>query len=212
MQQFLESNEFFNQQHPKLENWLRQIKGSNEREKAVSIFYLVRDDIRYDPFTFLEGTTSLSSDFCLNNKVGYCIPKAALQVTLSRAIGIPARLGLADVRNHLSSSKLDKLLQSDIFTMHGYVEQYLDGQWVKSTPTFNKELCERANLKPLDFDGIHNSIFHQYTADGNKHMEYLTDHGFFNDMPLSFIKKNFALHYPHISIYFCNDFIGERKC
>ena len=71
MQQFLESNEFFNQQHPKLENWLRQIKGSNEREKAVSIFYLVRDDIRYDPFTFLEGTTSLSSDFCLNNKVCY---------------------------------------------------------------------------------------------------------------------------------------------
>lgn len=212
MQQFLESDEYFNQHHPQLKSWLKKITGSNKREKAISIFYLVRDGIRYDAFTFLAGASSLSSDFCLENKAAYCIPKATLQVTLSRAIGIPARLGLADVRNHLSSKKLDELLQNDIFTMHGYVEQHLEGKWVKSTPTFNKELCELANIKPLEFNGIDNAIFHQFTADGSKHMEYLTDHGTFAKMPLLFMQKNFNLHYPHISLSFLKNAQGEAQC
>jgi len=210
LQQFLESNMFFNQNHPELEGWLKQVRGNNDRERAVSVYYLVRDGIRYDPFTLLEGAKTLSSDFGLNRGIGYCISKAALQITLSRALGIPARLGLADVKNHLSSPKLDELLQNDIFTMHAYVEQYLGGQWIKSTSAFNKELCDIANIQPLEFDGIHDSIFHKYTEDGNKHMEYLTDHGYFAQMPHSFIQQNVTLHYPHLPLSF-NDFISEEK-
>jgi len=202
LQQYLESDQFFNQQHPELEAWLKQVKGISEQEKAVSIYYLVRDGIRYDPFTLLEGAITLSSDFCLNRGVGYCITKAALQITLSRAVGIPARLGLADVKNHLSSPKLDDLLKNEIFTMHAYVEQYLNGQWVKSTSAFNKALCDKANIQPLEFNGIQDSIFQKYTSSGNKHMEYLKDHGCFSHMPQSFIQKNVALHYPHLALNF----------
>ena len=201
-QTFLQSDVFYNQNNPELTSWLDKVNGDTQKEKAISIYYLVRDGVRYDPYTFLEGVTSLGSDFCLANGAGYCIPKAALQVAMSRALGIPARLGLADVKNHLSSSKLDELLQSDVFTMHGYVEQHIDGRWVKSTPAFNKELCDMANILPLEFDGINDSIFHPYTPDGSKHMEYLTDHGTFIDMPVNFIKENLNKHYPHLSLVF----------
>jgi len=210
LQQYLESNLFFNQKHPEVESWLKQVQGKNDRERAVSMYYLVRDGISYDPFTLLEGAITLSSDFCLNRGIGYCISKAALQITLSRALGIPARLGLADVKNHLSSPKLDELLQNDIFTMHAYVEQYLGGKWIKSTSAFNKILCDRANIQPLEFDGIHDSIFHKYTPNGNKHMEYLNDHGNFAHMPQSFIQQNVVLHYPHLTLSF-NDCISEEK-
>ena len=202
MQQFLASDHFFNQGHPHIAQWISNISGESERDKAVAIYYLVRDGIRYDPFSFLEGQHALSSDYCLDHGRGYCIPKAALQVTLSRAVGIPARLGLADVRNHLSSAKLDELLKNDIFSMHGYVEQQIDGRWVKSTPAFNKALCDKARLHPLEFDGLNDSIFHQFTPDGAEHMEYLADHGHFAQMPLAFIQHNFALHYPHIELAF----------
>jgi len=210
MQPFLETDMFFNQQHPELEEWLQHVEGQNNREKAVSIYYLVRDGIRYDPFTLLEGAVSLSSNFCLNRGVGYCISKAALQITLSRAVGIPARLGLADVKNHLSSPRLDALLQNDIFTMHAYVEQYLDGQWIKSTSAFNKELCDKANIPPLEFDAIGDSLFQKYTPNGNKHMEYLKDHGYFAHMPQSFIQQNVTLHYPHLTLSFDNCISKEK--
>jgi len=202
LQQYLGSDKFFNQQHPKLTSWLKEIKGESDQEKAVAIYYLVRDGVRYDPFVLLEGVTTLSSDFCLDRGVGYCITKAALQITLSRAVGIPARLGLADVKNHLSSPKLDELLKNEIFTMHAYVEQYINGRWVKSTSAFNKALCKKANIQALEFNGETDSIFHQYTPSGNKHMEYLKDHGNFSVMPQSFIQQNIALHYPHLTLNF----------
>lgn len=210
MQNFLESNSFFNQQHREIEHWVNNIKGDSAQDKAVSIYYLVRDGIWYDPFEFLKGVVSLSSDFCLDNKVGYCISKAALQITLSRAVGIPSRLGLADVRNHLSTPALDKLLKTDVFTMHAYVEQFINGQWVKSTPAFNKELCEKANIKTLEFDGINHSIFQPYTPQGEKHMEYLIDHGAFGEMPVGFIHKNCKLHYPHLTSTF-SSLVREEK-
>jgi len=202
MKKYLDSDHFFNQDHPKFEQFISKIRGGCDREKAVSIYYLVRDSVRYDPFSFLEGQKSLSSNFCLDHGRGYCIPKAALQVALSRSIGIPARIGLADVRNHLSSAKIDELLKNDIFTMHGYVEQLIDDKWVKSTPAFDSSLCDKVGIYPLEFDGIHNSIFHQFTPDGDEHMEYLEDHGHFAEMPLKFIKRNFNLHYPHIKLKF----------
>jgi len=204
LQQYLRNDTFFNQNHTEINSWLKKVKGSNERAKAVSIYYLVRDGIKYDPFTLLEGAQSLSSDFCLDNKAAYCIPKASLQIALSRACNIPARLGLADVLNHLSTPKLDELLKNEIFTMHAYVEQYIAGKWVKSTPAFNKELCELVNIKPLEFDGINDSLFHQFTPDGKKHMEYLKDHGHYDAMPTSFIHLNCRHYYPHLALNFDN--------
>ena len=204
MQQYIQNDAYFNQKHSEINNWLKNVKGHDDRTKAISIYYLVRDGIKYDPFTLLDGAKSLSSDYCLDNKAAYCIPKASLQIALSRAINIPARLGLADVRNHLSTPKLDKLLKNDVFTMHAYVEQFIEGKWVKSTPAFNKELCDLVSIKPLEFDGVNHSLFHQFTADGKKHMEYLKDHGQFEAMPTALINKSCDHYYPHLALDFSN--------
>jgi transglutaminase-like putative cysteine protease len=145
-----------------------------------------------------DGTDSFKASYCAKKGEGYCLPKASLMIALCRKGGIPARLGLADVRNHLSTPKLDALLQSDIFSMHGYVEVLLNERWVKATPAFNNSLCEKYGIRPLEFDGQKDSIFHAYTKKGNKHMEYLEDYGTFADMPVDFIFQKFQYHYPHL--------------
>src|SRR5574341_322846 len=62
---------------------------------------------------------------------------------VARVVGIPARVGYADVRNHLSTPKLRELVGGDLFVWHGYAELHLEGRWVKATPAFNLTLCER---------------------------------------------------------------------
>ena len=202
MDKYLVSDSFFNYEHPLINEISAGITGNSAREKAVQIYYVARDRFPYDPFIFIEGVSSLGSDYCVDHGKGYCISKAAFQVALSRSIGIPARIGFADVKNHLSTSKLDELLQNDIFSMHGYVEQWIENHWVKSTPAFNQSLCTRFGLQPLEFDGITDSIFHPFTQDGSKHMEYLADHGTFAEMPVDLIRENVALHYPHLLKHF----------
>lgn len=82
MQQYIQNDAYFNQKHSEINNWLKNVKGHDDRTKAISIYYLVRDGIKYDPFTLLDGAKSLSSDYCLDNKAAYCIPKASLQIAL----------------------------------------------------------------------------------------------------------------------------------
>jgi len=72
---------------------------------------------------------------------------------------------------------------ADLFVWHGYVEFRLDGRWVKATPAFNIELCERFGVLPLEFDGEHDALFHPYTADGREHMEYVRERGTFDELP-----------------------------
>jgi hypothetical protein len=87
------------------------------------------------------------------------------------------------VKNHLNTKKLRERMGTDLFVWHGYCEIYLGGKWVKATPAFNLSLCQNFNVRPLDFDGINDSIFHPLDTKGNRHMEYVADHGSFNDLP-----------------------------
>lgn len=113
-----------------------------------------------------------------------------------RAVGIPARVGYADVRNHLSTERMRQLMQTDLFLWHGYADILLDGTWRKATPAFNIELCERFGLLPLEFDGREDSIYHPYDRAGNRHMEYVHQRGAFDEMPLAAIVADFEVHYP----------------
>ncbi|MFQ5434377.1 MAG: transglutaminase domain-containing protein, partial [Anaerolineae bacterium] len=121
----------------------------------------------------------------------WCVPKAILLAACCRAVGIPARLGFADVRNHLSTKRMREHMKTDVFTWHGYTSIYLDGRWVKATPAFNIELCHKFRLRPLDFNGREDSIYHPFDLDGNRHMEYLQFRGEFADTPIAAIAENF---------------------
>lgn len=127
---------------------------------------------------------------------GFCVGKSALLAACARAIGVPARPGFADVRNHLTSKRLRALTRSDIFVWHSYTELLIDGRWVKCTPAFDRALCERANLAPLDFDRVNDSLFHPFDPAGRRHMDYLRDRGAFADVPYEAIMADLRRHYP----------------
>ena len=165
-------------------------------ERVISLYYAVRDQIRYDPYTISPDLDDYSASHTLMTGVGWCVTKAILYAACCRAVGIPARLGYADVRNHLSTSNLRRLMGTDIFYWHGYTAVYLKQKWVKATPAFNVELCDKFRLQPLEFDGVEDSIYHPFDLDGHKHMEYLKFYGEFEDLPFDQMIADFARVYP----------------
>ena len=195
----LSSTPTLDSDHPAVQAWAREVVGqlTSPREQAVSLYYAVRDGFRYDPYRIDLSTTGMSASHVLACGYGWCIPKAVLLAAACRAVGIPARVGLADVRNHLSTQRLREKMGTDVFYRHGYTSIHLQGQWVKATPAFNIELCQKLRLQPLEFDGTTDSIYHPFDLDGQRHMEYLALHGEHDDLPLEELKHVFATHYPH---------------
>lgn len=154
-------------------------------EQAVKLYYAVRDPIIYDPYVPFHRPEHYRASGILENGRGFCVPKASLLCALGRACGIPSRLGFADVKNHLASPRFLKMLGSDLFVYHGYVEFFLDGKWVKATPAFNRELCGLHGVEPLEFNGREDSIFHPFNREDRPFMEYVADHGVFADVPVA---------------------------
>jgi transglutaminase-like putative cysteine protease len=168
---------------------------TDDVERAVRLYYAVRDGFRYDPYSLNLTVPGLRASATLEAKRGWCVTKAILLAACCRAVGIPARLGFADVRNHLSTERLRRSMGTDVFYWHGYTAIELGGRWVKATPAFNIELCEKFRIKPLDFDGTADSIYHPFDLEGRKHMEYIRFHGEYDDLPLDEMLAAFAEHY-----------------
>ncbi|MFP3974725.1 MAG: transglutaminase-like domain-containing protein [Chloroflexota bacterium] len=150
-------------------------------EKARSLFYLVRDQIRYNPYS---PFFPLQASATLERGEGFCIQKAILLTALARASGIPARLGFADIRNHIMPEKLLKIMGTNVFTYHGFTEFLIDEKWIKATPAFDLQMCQNNGIIPVEFDGLNHAIFHQYTEEGTLHIEYVRQHGSYEDVPV----------------------------
>ena len=197
MNEFLAAARYIDSDHPAVVAFAREhAKGTTDLERAVSLYYAVRDGIRYNPFLDFSRDTAYRGSVCLETGEGFCIGKAALLAACARAAGIPARVGFADVKNHLTSPRLAETMGSDLFVYHGYTELHLDGKWVKATPAFNLSLCTRFRVRPLEFDGREDSIFHPFDADNRRHMEYLRDRGVHADVPVEEIQRTFREAYP----------------
>ena len=184
-QAYLQPGEFVDSDHRRVVAFAQQAVGdaASDVDKAVRLFYAVRDGYRYDPYTFSPDRAAYRASHVVGLRRAFCVPKAILLTAAARSQAIPARLGFADVRNHLSSEKLRRLMGTDIFVFHGFAELYLGQQWLKATPSFNVELCEHFGVKPLDFDGRSDALFHEFQPDGRRHMEYVRDRGSFFDLP-----------------------------
>ena len=173
------------------------LTGEDHRQQAVSLYYAVRDQIRYNPYSYLTGPDGMKASSVLAAKNAFCVPKALLLAACCRAVGIPAAPGFADVRNHLASQKLREMMRSDLFIFHGYTAIWLAGKWVKATPAFNLSLCQKFDVKPLEFDGTKDSLFHPFDNQGRQHMEYVRDHGIRPDLPLEEMLAAWQREYPH---------------
>ncbi len=178
--------------HPAVRDFAQeQGRGETDLQRAVSLFYAVRDRVRYDPYRIDLSPEGMRASTALATGYGWCVTKATLLAAACRAVGIAARLGFADVLNHLSTERLRQTMKTDVFAWHGYTEVWLDGAWRKATPAFNLALCEKFGLLPLEFDGVHDSIYHAFDRAGHKHMEYVKQRGSFNDVPLADIVATF---------------------
>ncbi len=191
-------------QHPNIVAYARHVAGpesggGSDRDKALRLYYAVRDDLRYDPYNTPMKREAYRASTTLATGHGYCVNKAGVMAAVCRAVGIAARVGYADVRNHMTTQRLSELMGSDMFYYHGYTEVWLDGRWIKATPAFNRQLTERFGLKPLEWDGIADSIYHPFDLSGRRHMEYLAYRGVFADIPFDEIRGAFRHYYPRMT-------------
>lgn len=182
--------------HPAVIELAARTSGSCDRERAVSLYKLVRDGFRYDPYRIDVSEAGMRASTVIAQGFGWCVTKAALLAAAARAAGIPARLGYADVRNHLSTQRMRDMLRTDLFVWHGFTQLWVEGRWLKATPAFNIELCERFGLLPLEWDAGSDSVYHPYDRAGRRHMEYVNDRGSFDDIPRERIATDFAATYP----------------
>lgn len=184
--------------HPVVRAFAEAHRGTaySRRRQALNLYLAARDRIGYDPYRIRLDSAGLCASQTLAQGYGWCIPKAALLAALCRCCGIPARVGFADVRNHLSTRRLRELLKTDVYYWHSYTAIFLEGRWLKATPAFDARLCARLGLPPLEFDGHSDSIFQAFGPRGELHMEYVGYRGEFSDVPLSEIIATFNREYP----------------
>lgn len=198
MQEFLQATSLLDADHPDIQAYAERItQGARiDMQKAVRIYYAVRDGWKYNPYNVNMKEDAMRASRILQNEEGHCLDKAILMIALLRAVHVPARLRLAKVRNHIAAERLVEFFGTDELTPHGYVEIWLNERWVKATPAFNRQLCEKLGVDVLEFDGRNDSVFQEFDKENGRFMDYLEDYGPFADVPMDFIVENLQTHYP----------------
>lgn len=197
----LRASEFFDCDHPAVVDYARSAvaDASTPREQAVRLYYAVRDRLMYNVYGNRLDRDAMRASAILAKRSGFCVHKSIVMVALCRAVGIPARLALADVRNHIGSKRLLELLGGDLFRFHAYAEIALDGRWVKATPVFNRTLCAAFGVEPLEFDGVNDAVLQQYRSDGSRtQLDFVHDHGRFDEFPYELVVPGLVTHYPRL--------------
>jgi hypothetical protein len=197
---YLKPTEFFDFDKPKVRDKALQItKGlKTQKEKAIALFYWVRDEIKYNMRLFIPSIKNyFKASKVLQKRQGFCVSKSILLSSLARVVGIPARIHLVDLINHLISQKIIDFMKTNVMYVHGFSEFYLNKKWVKLTPSFDKETAIKGGFLPMvEFDGEHDAVFPPYDINGKKFGEYVGDRGSYADLPLDDIEKVFKEKYP----------------
>lgn len=198
MEDFLKETSFLNYSHPSFDDFLKDTELSgNPSERAMQLYYLVRDAFLYDPFHLDLRDEALVASGILSRKRAWCVEKAIVLAACARKAGIPSGLGYAIVVNHIGTDKLEKYLRKKEIVFHGYVALFLDGKWIKCTPAFDRKVCRINRVSPLDWDGEQDSMFQEF--EGNQQfMEYVHFYGEFDDVPVKLMNDEMKLHYPHL--------------
>lgn len=197
---YLSPSYYFDFESDVIQKLISELKDNrlSDKEKAIGMYLKVRDNWRYDPYTISLAKESFRASVIAQKSTGNCVEKSILLIACLRALGLPARLHLGKVKNHIAVERLTEKYGSNELTPHGMLNVYLNNKWLKLSPAFNKSLCEKFKVAPLDFDGENNSFLQQFNSEGNLFMEYTADYGHFEDVPLDFMKRNIKEHYPHI--------------
>ena len=196
---YLQPNEFFDFNKKLVSNKANEITDdlNSQKEKAIALFYWVRDEIKYNMALFVPKVKNyFIASKTIRRREGFCVSKSILLSTLARAVGIPARIHLCDLINHLVSQKVIDYMGHNVMYYHGYSEFYLDLKWVKLTPSFDQQTAIRGKFLPMvEFDGENDAVFPPYDVNGNQFGEYVKDRGVHANLPLDDIDKLFQEKY-----------------
>ena len=208
----LESTEFLDHESPEVLDLLnRALTGAptSPRQIATRLYYAVRDGIRYEIYGADLSRGGLRASQTIRTGSGMCLHKSIVYASALRAAGVPSRLVLADVRNHLASPRLRELIGGDVFRYHCLTSLELDGRWLSATPVFNKGLCRLYDLTPLEFDGTRDSLYHPFDRQGRAHMEFLRFHGEFADLPYDRVIEGIRAAHPGLFADACTVATGS---
>ena len=56
-------------------------------------------------------------------------------------------------------------------------------------------MCAKAGIRPLEFDGSADSVFHEFDVSGRRHMEYVHERGVYADLPREELLASWREHY-----------------
>ena len=142
---FLEETEYCNFSHPIVKGLAIEItKNCNtDREKAVALFYWVRNNIQY---TF--GAWGIKASQVVLQKKGMCTNKAVLLTTLLRACNIPAGFGMLKVDAKEYFGPIIPPMFKDFLgknSVHFYSYVCLDNKWIKIDSSVDPNLSEKTH-------------------------------------------------------------------
>jgi hypothetical protein len=145
--------------------WIREkaeeivVGASNPEEKALEIFYYVRDKIRFS----LAYSQSKASH-TLKRGYGECGNKTNVQITLLRAAKIPARFRWTQVKTEVLQHLIADFVYKNMppVASHFWCECYLDEKWVSCELLLDKILYDgmlmeglitKDQIPTIDWDG-----------------------------------------------------------
>ena len=92
---YLQPSEFFDFNKKSVMNKAIEITNGleSQKEKAIALFYWVRDEIKYNMALFVPKVKNyFMASKTIHRREGFCVSKSILLSTLARAVGIPARI------------------------------------------------------------------------------------------------------------------------
>lgn len=166
---FLAATEFSDFTVPEVKNVAQTFaEVANPQERAVRIFYFVRDSIKYS-----VGNWNKKASETLRLGHGTCTNSANLFVALARANGIPAGYGIMKVKGDTYFGPVVPPELSDNISSvstHIYAYAYLNNTWVKCDPSDDSVLSESIqHLNPqstkIEWDGTSDATLHLSPSD-----------------------------------------------
>lgn len=167
---YLKTTRYCDYDHPDV---IRQAKAvtatlSSDTEKAVAIFYWVRDKILYR-----VGHWQKRASETLYEREGTCTNAANLFVAMCRAVGLPAGYGVLRVKGkRYFGPVLPPMFRHFIKdeSVHIYGAVFLEGRWVQVDPSDDYDFCRATcHFNPtaqlVDWDGTSDALLHLDPAD-----------------------------------------------
>jgi hypothetical protein len=169
---------------------------TSSREKAVSIFRFVRDEIKFG-WTLMYSKMKASD--VLAAKVGFANTKSTLFIALLRSAGIPARQVFVDISSDIY---LGFGLGETPYHDHSYTEVYLHKRWIKVDAYIIDSALYNKAWRALDADerkvgyGVHISGTNEWDGRSDAFCQFVD-----NGTVLGLTQRSWGIHKDTFTFY-----------